>query len=143
VTFIERVMRRVGKDLDARVWGAEGAAHFRFNELKEDATLIVAARLSGGQGTVELDVQRPDGPPRVERAQDVVSTALRPAQDYRGGKITVDADVTGKDLAVLSVELTEPDPTGDDRAPLAHQTYSVEARLDEAGRAHLTLAIEL
>jgi hypothetical protein len=143
VSFIDRLMQRVGRDLDRRVVGAEGSAHERFAEIKDDATLLISARVDGGRGTIELAVQPAEGAARTERGDGTVSTALEPAQDYRGATVTIRADAAGgTDLAVLSVELAEPDPQGGERAPLARQSYSVEGRFAD-GRARLELVIDL
>jgi hypothetical protein len=143
VSFIERLMQRVGRDLDRRVVGAEGTAHERFAEIKDDATLLVSARVDGGRGAIELVVQPAESAARTERSDGALSTALEPAQDYRGAMLTFRADVAGgSDLAVLSAELMEPHPEGAERAPLARQSYSVEARFAD-GRARLELVIDL
>jgi hypothetical protein len=146
VSLIERLMRRVGRDLDRSVQGASGIAHVRFSALADNAPLALDAELST-RGTLEARV-RPaadsEARPREERGQGKLSFVLE-ARPHRGATVEIVAEASrGEgDLAVLTLTLTQSDPEGPDRAPLAQETYSVESRFDDVGRAHLELKIDL
>jgi hypothetical protein len=126
------ISNAVGRDLDRHVSGAEGTAQGRHDSLADDEPLTVRARLGEGQrGTLVLRA-----PPREERGEGTLSVDLGPGRDLRGGAVAIEAHVTGgaQGLAALVVELSQ--PRGGD-------TYSVEARPDQNGRAHLRLSVQL
>jgi hypothetical protein len=130
--ILDWLSRVVGRDLDRRVSGATGTAQGRYESLSDDEPLVVRARLGDGQrGTVVVRL-----PPRQEHGEGTLAVDLGPGRDLRGGTLAVEADVAGgvHGPAALIVELSQ--PRGSD-------TYSVEAKPDGQGRAHLRLSIQL
>ena len=130
--MLDWLNRVVGRDLDRRVSGATGTAQGRYDSLADDEPLVVRAHLGDGQrGTLVVRA-----PPREEHGEGTLTVELGPGRDLRGGALAVEAEVTGggHGLAALVVVLSQ--PRGSD-------TYSVEARPDEHGRAHLRLSIQL
>jgi hypothetical protein len=130
--ILDWLSRVVGRDLDRRVSGTAGTAQGRYESLSDDEPLVLRARLGDGQrGTLTLH-----SPPREEHGEGTLSVELGPGRALRGGALSVEAEVTGGShgLAALIVELSQ--PRGGD-------TYSVEAKPDEHGRAHLRLSIQL
>lgn len=151
--LIDWISTRIGHDLDESVHGPAGVAHGRFDGLVDEAELIVRARLAGGHGgSIWLRVHgvAPDAPSdHVEAADGSVQATLGVAKPWRGGEVTVEAQVSGTagatadPLAVLTVEVAQPDAQHAGGAPLVFETYSVEGRLDGQDRAHLQLAVQL
>jgi hypothetical protein len=136
MAILDWLGRVVGRDLDRRVSGAAGTAQGRYDSLSDDEPLLVNARLGDGQrGTLTVHA-----PSRQEHGggggDGRLTVDLGPGRDLRGGKLAVEAEVSGgaRGLAALIVELSQ--PGGGD-------TYSVEAAPDEHGRARLRLSIEL
>jgi hypothetical protein len=128
--------RKVGRDLDRRVSGAQGTAQARFDGLDDEAALQVQARLGDGQrGTLHLRA-RGEGPAQEARGAGAATLNLGPGKGWRGGTVTAEGEVTGatsSGLVTLTLEI----------AGAQQQTYSVEARPDQQGAAHLTLTVEL
>jgi hypothetical protein len=148
--WFARLTGAVGRDLDRRVSGAEATAEGRF-DLIDEAPLLVRAQLAEGQrGTLLL--RAPAGDPghpagRQERGEGRLACELGAGRALRGGTLTVEADVVGSarpaELATLTVELSQPRSGDAAAAPHAFETYSVQGRADEAGRAHLRLSVTL
>jgi hypothetical protein len=130
------ITRAVSRDLDRRVSGAEGTAQARFDRLADEAPLRAQARLGGvPRGAVRLRA-RGDEPEQAATGEREVALDLGPGRPWRGGQVTAEADVAGGTagaLVTLTVEISGGDA----------ETYSVEARADQQGRARLSLSIEL
>lgn len=148
---------RVSWDLDEQVHGSAAVAQARFHIVSIEAPLLIQAHTSGPHEaeisfTAVTDAQPPSGgsEPLTKEAHSVVGTLsvdLGKAESWRGGTLTIGARVSRKDahkdIAVLVVEIKQPAQPGAATAPLAFQTYSVEARFNAAGKAQLELAVSV
>jgi hypothetical protein len=142
---------RIGRDLDERVHGSSGVARDRFQAADDTAELIVRARLGGdhaGSVTIRARAGEADGPAPVEQGgASAVTASLGAAKPWRGGEINVTAHVSGPAdaaaLAVLTVEVLQPEAGVPAAPPLAFQTYSVEGRFDASGHARLELGVTI
>jgi hypothetical protein len=114
--IFDRISRAVGRDLDARVAGSDGSAEVRHEVGGDESRWSVTTALQGGQGSIATT-----GP------------AGGLGRDLRGQTFTAEADVTGSGLAVLTAVLVDDQQN--------RETYSVEARPDDQGRAHLRLVV--
>jgi hypothetical protein len=128
--------RKVGKDLDRRVSGAQGTAQARFDGLDDQAALQVQARLGDGQRGTLLLRARGEGPAQEARGAGAVTLDLGPGKPWRGGTVTAEAEVSGAPAGALVTLMVE-------IAGAERQTYSVEARPDPQGAARLTLTVDL
>lgn len=150
--LLDWLTTRIGRDLDEQVHGSAGVARDRFEVADDAAELVVRARLSGeGAGSVAVQArgaQGDDAPGPVQReAPSTVELSLGPAKPWRGGELAVAAAVSGGTspaaLAVLTVEVVQPNVDVPQGPPLAFQTHSIEARFDAAGQARLELVLQL
>ncbi len=143
--LIERLIQSARRNLDRRVTGSKGEAVASYPTLADHRDLVVVARIGNQHhGTLALRA-RPHGDGVKEReidAEDVLECNLGAGAPYHGTELRIEAQVhaaTASDLAVLAVELRQPDG----QAEPGPESYSIEGRFDAAGRAHLTLRIQL
>jgi hypothetical protein len=139
--IIDLISRSAARDLDRRVHGAAAEADGQYEELVDDADLLVRARLSA-DGPLALEVHNSlGGRERREEGSRTLEANVGPGKNLRGGVLTVSAEAVhgaGADnLVALTVELSQ---SGGASGP---QTYSVEARLDGAGHARLRISVTL
>src|SRR5689334_5818880 len=131
--LLEWITRTVGRDLDRRVSGADGEASGRYEPLADDLALVVRARLGQGQqGTLRLR-----GAGAEHTGEGSLTAEAGTGAQLRGSTMAVEAEVhtaPAGALATLTAELSQ----GDGLA-----TYSVEARPDANGRAHLRLVVDI
>ena len=154
--LLEWFTRSARETLDREVHGAQGEAHAPYPDLVDGAPLRVKAQIGNGhRGTLVLRA-RPGPPttdagagkaPEEERAeaQDELAVDLGPGERYRGGALTIEArvDATSEALAVLAVEVSQPDPARAAAPPLTFQTFSVESRFDADHQARLRVNVAL
>lgn len=143
--LIERLIQSARRNLDRRVTGSRGEAVASYPALADHRDLVVVARIGNQHhGTVALHA-RPHGDGVKEReidADDLLECNLGAGAPYHGTELRIEAQVhaaAASDLAVLAVELRQPDG----QAEPGPESYSIEGRFDAAGRAHLTLRIQL
>lgn len=147
----EWLARSVGQELDERVHGTGGVAHVRFGDIREDADLIVRASVGADQnGTIVMRATpRSDEDPveRHETGEAPLAWNVGPGGPLLKTDLTIVADVLaaseGSELAALVVEIWQPDPDRAAAPPPGRQTFSVESRFDEHGRARLTMTVRL
>lgn len=147
------ITSRIGQDLDEQVHGSSGVARDRFEPTLDDAELVVRARLAADPpATITVRAEaRPDAGddapmPVEQQGASAIELSLGAARPWRGGIVVVRAVANGPgagELAVLSVELLQPNAEVVDGPPLAFQTYAVEGRRDDQGRAALELHVQL
>jgi hypothetical protein len=145
VGLIERLIKSARRNLDRRVTGSEGVAVASYPTLADHRDLLVNARIGNQHhGTLALHA-RPHGDGAKDRevsADDALECNLGAGAPYHGTELCIEAQVqavAAADLAVLAVELRQPDG----QAEPGPESYSVEGRFDANGSAHLTLRIQL
>jgi len=145
---------RVGNDLDEQVHGPAGVAQVGFDIVSAEAPIVIHAQiLDLHEAEISFvavaDTQQGSEPLKHDQhtTEGSLTVDLGKAELWRGGTLTIAARVNRKglhnELAVLVVEVKQPAQPASSAAPVAFQTYSVEARFNDAGKAQLELVVRI